>query len=58
MQLRSVLCHTQIYHQQARPVEDFFRAKGLLVDFEITGGIPETLPSLLASLQRFAPQRR
>jgi hypothetical protein len=31
-------------------VEDFFRARGLLLDFEITGGIPETLPRLLAAL--------
>lgn len=46
----------QIYKQQAVPVEDFFRASGLLADFEITGGIPETLPSLLASLQRFVPK--
>jgi hypothetical protein len=31
-------------------VEDFFRQRGLLLDFEITGGIPETLPRLLAAL--------
>ena len=46
----------QIYQLQAKPVEEFFRTAGLLADFEITGGIPETLPSLLDSLQRFVPK--
>ena len=46
----------QIYQQQAKPVEEFFRDAGLLADFEITGGIPETLSSLLATLQRFVPK--
>ena len=52
----ALLLPPQIYQQQAKPVEEFFRATGLLADFEITGGIPETLPSLLASLQRFVPK--
>ncbi|GBF89362.1 adenylate kinase [Raphidocelis subcapitata] len=40
----------QVYRDEATPVEDFFRARGLLADFEITAGIPETLPRLLAAL--------
>ena len=40
-----------VYNAEARPVEDFFRHKGLLLDFEITGGIPETLPGLLHVLK-------
>ena len=36
-------------------MEAFFRGAGLLLDFEITGGIPETLPRLLAAL---APHMR
>jgi adenylate kinase len=39
-----------VYRDEATPVEDFFRERGVLLDFEITGGIPETLPRLLAAL--------
>lgn len=41
---------TQVYAAEAKPVEDFYRRSGLLLDFEITGGIPETLPRLMAAL--------
>jgi hypothetical protein len=41
----------QVYRDEASPVEAFFRERGLLLDFEITAGIPETLPRLLAALQ-------
>jgi adenylate kinase len=44
-----------VYRDEATPVEDFFREAGLLLDFEITGGIPETLPRLLAALQPHTP---
>lgn len=44
----------QVYHAEAAPVEEFFRNQGLLVDFEITGGIPETLPRLQALLGPYA----
>nr|QKY14980.1 adenylate kinase (ADK) [Polytomella parva] len=43
----------KIYSDEAQPVEDFFREKGLLLDFEITGGIPETLPVLTNALKPF-----
>lgn len=42
-----------VYHSQATPVEDFYRNKGILVDFEITGGIPETLPRLKEVLRPY-----
>jgi hypothetical protein len=35
-------------------VEQVFQGRGLLLDFEITGGIPETLPRLLATLRPYA----
>ena len=35
---------------QSQPIEDFYRKKKLLADFEITGGIPETWPRLCAAL--------
>lgn len=40
----------QVYRDGAAPVEDYYRASGRLLDFEITGGIPETLPRLMAAL--------
>ena len=44
----------QVYNSQAKPVEDFFREDGLLRNFEISGGIPETLPRLLQELGPFS----
>lgn len=41
----------QVYKAATAPVEGYYRNKGLLVDFEIAGGIPETLPRLLSVLQ-------
>jgi hypothetical protein len=35
---------------QSKPVEDFYRRGGKLLDFEVSGGIPETWPRLLAAL--------
>jgi hypothetical protein len=40
----------QVYNAGAAPVEAFFRDAGVLLDFEITGGIPETAPRLMAAL--------
>lgn len=44
----------QVYNSQAKPVEEFFREDGLLRHFEISGGIPETLPRLLQELGPFS----
>ncbi len=44
----------QVYNSQAKPVEEFFREDGLLRNFEISGGIPETLPRLLQELGPFS----
>lgn len=43
----------QVYNAGAAPVEDFYRRAGVLLDFEITGGIPETTPRLMAALQPY-----
>lgn len=48
--------HVQAYQAQSAPVEKFFRTKGVLLDFQISGGIPETLPNLLAALQPWIPR--
>lgn len=50
--------HAQVYHQECDPVEAYYRAAGTLVDYEITAGIPETLPGLMALLNRYAPAGR
>lgn len=49
-----LLSPLQVYNSQAKPVEDFFREDGLLREFEISGGIPETLPRLLQELGPFS----
>jgi hypothetical protein len=49
------LSWSQVYKQQAAPVEQVFADAGLLLDFEITAGIPETLPHLLEALQPHIP---
>jgi adenylate kinase len=41
----------QIYKDEAVPVEEYFDEQGLLMNFEITGGIPETLPRLIDALR-------
>ena len=45
---------TQVYKSEATPVEEHFRSKGRLMTFEITGGIPETLPRLLDALRPYS----
>jgi adenylate kinase len=50
----TVLRRLELYRREAGPVEAFYRARGLLEDFEITGGIPETLPRLMRCLERHA----
>jgi adenylate kinase len=35
---------------QSKPVEDFYRKQGKLLDFEVAGGIPETWQRLLTVL--------
>ena len=44
----------QVYRQEAAPVEDVFRRSGLLIDFPVTGGIPETLPKLVKALEPYS----
>lgn len=48
----------QVYWQQAAPLEAFFRDQGLLLDFHISGGIPQTMPRLQALLEPYAGRLR
>ena len=45
----------QVYRAEAKLVEDFYRDLGVLLDFEITSGIPETMPVLLQALDKYLP---
>jgi len=45
----------EVYHAEASPVEEFFREQGTLVDFNIYGGVSETLPRLLEAVKPFQP---
>lgn len=35
---------------QSRPVEEFYRSRGKLLEFNLPGGIPESWPKLLHAL--------
>lgn len=35
---------------QSRPVEEFYRTRGKLLEFDLPGGIPESWPKLLQAL--------
>jgi adenylate kinase len=41
----------EVYKAASQPVEDFYSSRGKLLNFEITGGIPQTLPRLLEVLK-------
>ncbi|KAL6754101.1 putative adenylate kinase 1, chloroplastic [Haematococcus lacustris] len=47
----------QLYNEQASPVESVFKQAGLLEEFEILSGIPETMPRLLEALRPHIPER-
>jgi len=43
-----VICEYLIW--QTKPVEDFYRQRGKLLEFDLPGGIPESWPKLLQAL--------
>ncbi|KAL2345017.1 hypothetical protein Fmac_006302 [Flemingia macrophylla] len=40
----------RIYNEKSRPVEEFYRSRGKLLEFDLPGGIPESWPKLLQAL--------
>ncbi|OWM70126.1 hypothetical protein CDL15_Pgr025976 [Punica granatum] len=40
----------RIYNEMTKPVEDFYRSRGKLLEFDLPGGIPESWPKLLQAL--------
>lgn len=39
-----------VYHEMTEPVEEFYRSRGKLLEFDLPGGIPESWPKLLQAL--------
>ncbi|XXG71970.1 hypothetical protein AAC387_Pa07g1179 [Persea americana] len=39
-----------VYHEMSQPVEEFYRSRGKLLEFDLPGGIPESWPKLLQVL--------
>ncbi|KAJ9684066.1 hypothetical protein PVL29_016521 [Vitis rotundifolia] len=40
----------RVYNEMSLPVEDFYRSRGKLLEFDLPGGIPESWPKLLQAL--------
>ncbi|XP_068640501.1 probable adenylate kinase 6, chloroplastic isoform X2 [Aristolochia californica] len=40
----------RIYNETSQPVEEFYRSRGKLLEFDLPGGIPESWPKLLQAL--------
>ncbi|XP_044461381.1 probable adenylate kinase 1, chloroplastic isoform X2 [Mangifera indica] len=40
----------RIYNEMTQPVEEFYRSRGKLLEFNLPGGIPESWPKLLQAL--------
>jgi len=38
---------------QSQPVEEFYRSRGKLLEFDLPGGIPESWPKLLQALNLY-----
>jgi adenylate kinase len=52
--METILRRLEVYKASAKPVEEFYQDKGLLLDYEIKGGIPETLPVLMEALKPYS----
>lgn len=40
----------RVYQEMSQPLEDFYRSRGKLLEFNLPGGIPESWPKLLEAL--------
>lgn len=40
----------RVYNEMSKPVEEFYRSRGKLLEFDLPGGIPESWPKLLQAL--------
>jgi adenylate kinase len=46
----AVRARLRVYHEESKPVENFYRSQGLLLDFDVKGDIHETWSGLLSAL--------
>jgi adenylate kinase len=46
-----VRARMRVHHAESGPVEEFYRSRGLLVDFDVRGGIQETWSRLVSTLE-------
>lgn len=51
-----VRARLRIYADESKPLEEYYRAKGKILDFDVVGGIPETWPKLLDALKLHFPE--
>ncbi|KAH7276310.1 hypothetical protein KP509_39G002000 [Ceratopteris richardii] len=51
-----VRARLNLYAEECKPVEDYYRAQGKLLDFDVMGGIPETWPKLLDAVKPYLPE--
>lgn len=40
----------RVYNEKSQPVEEFYRSRGKLMEFDLPGGIPQSWPKLLEAL--------
>ena len=45
----SIICF--FFIMQSQPLEEYYRSKGKLMEFDLPGGIPESWPRLLEALR-------
>jgi adenylate kinase len=46
-----VKARLRIYNETSQPLEEYYRSKGKLMEFDLPGGIPESWPRLLEALR-------
>ena len=46
-----VKARLRIYNETSQPLEEYYRTKGKLMEFDLPGGIPESWPRLLEALR-------
>ncbi|XP_002992707.2 adenylate kinase [Selaginella moellendorffii] len=55
---QSIQKRLQVYDEESKPVEDFYRKQGKLVNFDVRGGVSESWPKLLQALNLVEEQQR
>ncbi|GAA0186830.1 nucleotide kinase [Lithospermum erythrorhizon] len=48
----------RIYNELSLPLEEYYRSRGKLLEFDLPGGIPESWPKLLHALNLYDPKNK